>query len=101
MMDGVSAPDLTTKTKRASALPLDERRSMIVAATPPLLIEHGDRVTSPQIAAAPRLAQGTLFPGFGDKGPGIPAAIDFARAQAALDASLCAIPADLPSEHTG
>jgi len=99
MMDGVSAPDLTTKTKRASALPLDERRSMIVAATLPLLIEHGDRVTSRQIAEAAGIAEGTIFRAFGDKDEVIAAAIDSALDQAPLEAALSAIPADLPFEE--
>jgi len=95
----VSAPDLTTKTKRASALPLDERRSMIVAATLPLLIEHGDRVTSRQIAEAAGIAEGTIFRAFGDKDEVIAAAIDSALDQAPLEAALSAIPADLPFEE--
>jgi AcrR family transcriptional regulator len=58
---------LTTKSRRATALPPDERRSMIVAATLPLLLEHGDRVTSRQIAEAAGIAEGTIFRVFPDK----------------------------------
>jgi len=73
----VSAPDIATKTKRASALPPDERRSMIVAAT---------------------LAEGTIFRVFGDKDEVIAAAIESALDQEPLEAALSAIPADLPFE---
>ena len=97
-MDGMSAPDLTTKTKRASALPPDERRSMIVAATLPLLVEHGDRVTTKQIAEAAGIAEGTIFRAFGDKDEVIAAAIESALDQGPLEAALSAIPADLPFE---
>jgi len=43
ILGAVIGPETATKTKRATALPPDERRSMIVAATLPLLLEHGDR----------------------------------------------------------
>jgi AcrR family transcriptional regulator len=94
----VSSPDIAIKTKRATALPLDERRSMIVVATLPLLIEHGDRVTSKQIAEAAGIAEGTIFRAFGDKDEVIAAAIESALDQAPLEAALSAIPADLPFE---
>jgi AcrR family transcriptional regulator len=94
----VSAPDLTTKTKRAAALPPDERRSMIVAVTLPLLIEFGDRVTTKQIAEAAGIAEGTIFRAFGDKDEVIGAAIESALDPAPLEAALSAIPADLSFE---
>ncbi|HEX9549144.1 MAG TPA: helix-turn-helix domain-containing protein, partial [Acidimicrobiales bacterium] len=56
-----------TSTRRAAALPPDERRSMIVAATLPLLLAHGERVTSRQIAEAAGIAEGTIFRAFADK----------------------------------
>jgi AcrR family transcriptional regulator len=95
----VTVPDLTTKTKRAAALPPDERRSMIVAATLPLLIEHGDRVTTKQIAEAAGIAEGTIFRAFGDKDEVIAAAIESALDQEPLEAALSAIPADLPFQQ--
>jgi len=94
----VSLPDTATKTKRAAALPPDERRSMIVAATLPLLVEHGDRVTTKQIAEAAGIAEGTIFRAFGDKDEVIAAAIESALDQAPLEAALSAIPSDLPFE---
>ncbi|MDQ1481158.1 MAG: hypothetical protein QOI44_2019 [Actinomycetota bacterium] len=97
-MDAVIEPDVATKTKRATALPPDERRSMIVAATLPLLIEHGDRVTTKQIAEAAGIAEGTIFRAFGDKDEVIAAAIESALDPEPLEAALSAIPGDLPFE---
>jgi AcrR family transcriptional regulator len=91
-------PETATKTKRATALPPDERRSMIVAATLPLLLEHGDRVTSKQIAEAAGIAEGTIFRAFTDKDEVIAAAIESALDPAPLELALSAIPADLPFE---
>jgi AcrR family transcriptional regulator len=64
--------------KRAAALPPDERRSMIVAATLPLLLDHGDRVTTRQIAEAAGIADGTIFRAFADKDELIVAVIEAA-----------------------
>jgi AcrR family transcriptional regulator len=96
----VSLPDTATKTKRAAALPPDERRSMIVAATLPLLVEHGDRVTTKQIAEAAGIAEGTIFRAFGDKDELIAAAIESALDPAPLEAALSAIPSDLTFEES-
>ena len=65
---------------------------MIVAATLPLLIEHGDRVTTKQIAEAAGIAEGTIFRAFGDKDEVIAAAIESALDPAPLEAALSAIP---------
>jgi AcrR family transcriptional regulator len=97
-MTGVSAPGTATKTTRASALPADERRSMIVAAALPLLLEHGDRVTSRQIAEAAGIAEGTIFRVFADKDEVIVAVIDAALDQEPLEAALGEIDASLGFE---
>jgi AcrR family transcriptional regulator len=76
------------KPKRASALPPDERRSMIVAATLPLLLEHGDRVTSKQIAEAAGIAEGTIFRAFTDKDEVIAAVIEAGLDPAPMEAAL-------------
>jgi len=94
----MSAPAAATKTTRATALPPDERRSMIVAATLPLLLEHGDRVTTKQIAEAAGIAEGTIFRVFADKDALIAADSDvrtptgfaLAKAQQAGIANACA-----------
>jgi AcrR family transcriptional regulator len=75
----MSGSETVIKPRRATALPPDERRSMIVAATLPLLLEHGDRVTSKQIAEAAGIAEGTVFRAFADKDELIVAVIEAAR----------------------
>jgi AcrR family transcriptional regulator len=88
-----------TNTKRAAALPADERRSMIVAATLPLLVAHGDRVTTRQIAEAAGIAEGTIFRVFTDKDEVIAAVIESALDPEPLEVALTAIPVDLDFEH--
>lgn len=94
----MNGPATETKTKRATALPPDARRSMIVAATLPLLLEHGDRVTSRQIAEAAGIAEGTIFRAFADKDEIIAAVVEAALDPLPLEAALTDIPRDLAFE---
>jgi AcrR family transcriptional regulator len=94
----MSPPAGAMKTRRAAALPPDQRRSMIVDATLPLLIEHGDRVTTKQIAEAAGIAEGTIFRAFGDKDGVIAAVVEAALDPQPLEAALLAIPRALPFE---
>src|SRR3954465_10029364 len=94
----MSGPETAIKPRRATALPPDERRSMIVAATLPLLLEHGDRVTSRQIAQAAGIAEGTIFRAFGDKDGVIAAVVDAALDQQPLEDALDGIDRSLPFE---
>jgi AcrR family transcriptional regulator len=96
----VSGSESATKPRRATALPPDERRSMIVAATLPLLLEHGDRVTSKQIAEAAGIAEGTVFRAFADKDELIVAVIESAIDPQPLERALTAIPPGLGFERT-
>jgi AcrR family transcriptional regulator len=84
--------------KRASALPPGERRSMIVQATLPLLLEHGEMVTTRQIADAAGIAEGTIFRVFADKDELIAAVLDAALDTAALEQALATVDASLPLE---
>ena len=72
---------------------------MIVDATIPLLIEHGDRVTTKQIAEAAGIAEGTIFRAFGDKDEVIAAVVEAALDPAPLEAALAAIPTAQPIEE--
>lgn len=81
-------------TGRASALPPEERRSTIVAAALPLIIEHGDAVTTRQIADAAGIAEGTIFRVFPDKDSVIRAAVEAVLDREPLEDALEAIDPD-------
>src|SRR5919112_613378 len=85
--------------RRAAALPPDERRSMIVAATLALVLEHGDAVTTRQIAEAAGIAEGTIFRHFADKDALIDAVLDAGLDPAPLEEALAAIDPSLPLEE--
>lgn len=86
------------RSSRATAMPADQRRSMIVAATLPLLLEHGDRVTTRQIAEAAGVAEGTIFRAFTDKDDVVVAVVEAALDPAPLDRALGEIDPDLDLE---
>jgi AcrR family transcriptional regulator len=78
MLAGVPAPqpvDVATGT-RAPRMSPDERREMLVAATVPLITQHGPSVTTRQIAEAAGVAEGTIFRVFPDKEALVRAAVD-------------------------
>jgi AcrR family transcriptional regulator len=60
---------------RAAALPPEERREALIAATLPLVLEHGTDVSTRLIAEAAGVAEGTIFRVFATKDDLVEAAI--------------------------
>src|SRR5438552_4150714 len=83
---------------RATALPADERRAAIVAATLPLLLERGANVSTRQIAAAACVAEGTIFAVFRDKEAVVQAVLEAALDPEPTERELAAIDRSLPFE---
>jgi AcrR family transcriptional regulator len=83
---------------RAAALPLEERRTAIVAATLPLFLEHGTAITTREIAQAAGIAEGTIFRVFEDKTALLEAVVDAALDPSPTNAAIEHIDADLPFE---
>ena len=86
-----AAPAERARSRRAAALPPDERRAAIVEATVPLLVEFGESVSTRQIAEAAGVAEGTIFRVFPDKPAVIRAALEAVFDPAPVDAALAAI----------
>ena len=87
------------QSKRASALPPEERRAAIIEAVRPLLVEHGESVTTKQIACAAGIAEGTIFRVFADKDELLDATLEAALDQETFEAALRAIDTDLSFEQ--
>lgn len=86
-----TATDQVAASRRASALPPEERRAAIIVAVRPLLIEHGEMVTTKQIACAAGIAEGTIFRVFADKDELIEATLEAALDPEPLESALSAI----------
>jgi AcrR family transcriptional regulator len=69
---------------------------MIISAATPLLVEHGEMVTTKQIAEAAGIAEGTIFRVFADKDALIAAVVEHAVDQTALEEAFASIDAALP-----
>jgi AcrR family transcriptional regulator len=77
----------------------EERREMIVRAVLPLVSEHGNAVTTAQIAKAAGIGEGTIFRAFKDKDELIDACVAEAlRADTAVEL-IYEIPLELPVEQ--
>jgi AcrR family transcriptional regulator len=83
---------------RAAALPTEERRSTIVAATLPLFLEQGAAITTREIAQAAGIAEGTIFRGFADKTALLDAVIEAALDPTPTNAAMESIDPALPLE---
>jgi AcrR family transcriptional regulator len=83
---------------RAAALPTEERRSTIVAATLPLFLEQGAAVTTREIAQAAGIAEGTIFRVFPDKTALLDAVIEAALDPTPTNTAIEAIEAGLSLE---
>lgn len=81
---------------RARPLPAHERRAALIAATLPLILEHGPGVSTRQIAEASGVAEGTIFRVFPDKSALIEAAFEAACDPGPVLAELDAIDLDQP-----
>lgn len=90
------APPTTGRRRRAAALAPKDRRRALVEATVPLLLAHGDHVTTRQIAEAAGVAEGTIFRVFADKDELLDAVVDAALDPAPLEDQLAAVVVDQP-----
>lgn len=84
---------------RAPALSRDERRAALVAATVPLVREHGVGVTTAQIARAAGVAEGTIFRVFESKDELLHAAVASAFDLSHLVDAIRGVDPDLPLEQ--
>ncbi|MEO6122616.1 MAG: helix-turn-helix domain-containing protein [Ilumatobacteraceae bacterium] len=86
------------RPQRAAAMPPDERRAAIIAATLPLVLEHGAAVSTRMIAQAAGIAEGTIFRVFADKDTLMEAVVETAFDPAPSELALAGIDLSMPLE---
>jgi AcrR family transcriptional regulator len=90
---------MSVKPARAKALSVEDRQSMILDAVTPLLIEHGQSVTTRQIAQCAGIAEGTIFRAFDSKDDLLRAAMDRQLDPQPFRLELAGIDCGLPVEE--
>lgn len=92
-------PKTVVTRSRAAALPPEERRAAIIDAARPLLIEHGENVTTRQLADAAGIAEGTIFRVFADKDELLSATLEAILDPTEFELALEAVDDALPFEE--
>ena len=90
---------MSVKPARAKSLSVEDRQAMILDAVTPLLIEHGQSVTTRQIAQCAGIAEGTIFRAFDSKDDLLRAAMDRQLDPEPLRLELAALDRELPLEE--
>jgi AcrR family transcriptional regulator len=89
---------MDSKSRRAKPLPLHDRQKAILDAVIPLLLEKGPAVTTAEMAAAARIAEGTIFRAFQDKATVLHEALKSVMNPLPVREALWRIPTDAPME---
>src|SRR4051812_40989821 len=90
---------MATAPRRAAALPPEERREALIAATLPLVLEHGTDVSTRLIAEAAGVAEGTIFRVFATKDELIEAVVASAFDPSSLVEAIGRVDRSLPLDE--